>query len=247
MKIFKQISLLTIIYAFAFIHNALATSTFASNTTVSISIDSITNNTNAGQLSGLDIIGLFEIADPISAPGFGQIPSGDGNSSFSYSGNSLDSTITTVNAGDSFSQTFSATGNASNGSVDAYYQAFGGLEFTNNTTDSYTIGYTINYDLNALVSGDFATNTVALEYFNDLGDIYGYEESASSTLLNLSNQNLFSNTFSLTLGAFESDIFYADVSINGYVEAITTVPVPSAGWLMLSGLMFLNRYRKSNT
>jgi hypothetical protein len=229
------------------LQTAQASSTFSSNSTVSITIDSISNNTNAGQFLGLDIFGSFDIADPVSAPGFGKIVSGDGNSTYSHLGGSLDSSIAPVNAGDSFNQLFSASGSVNSGTVDAYYQAFGGLEFINNTSDNFTIGYTLSYDLNTLVSGDFATNTVGLEYFNDLGDIFGYEESVASTPSPSINQNLLSKSFNLNLGAFQSDMFYADVSVTAYAEstAVAPVPVPAAGWLMLSGLAFLRSYRKS--
>ncbi len=224
---------------------AHATSAFTPTSTVTITINSITNTTNAGNHSDLDIYGLFEIADGISAPGFGQVATGLANSSYNYTGGEIDSFIAPINAGDSFSQSFSSSGSAINGNVDAYYQAFGGLEFVNNSSDSFTIEYSMSYDLNAAVTGDFATNTVALEYFNDSGDIDGYEEKVASTLLDLTQQNLSTEFFTLNLSGFESDMFYADVSIYGYAEAVAPVPIPAAGWLMLSGLVFLRNFRKS--
>lgn len=246
----NKLLLLIAISSLLGIQSAQATSIFSANSTVTVTIDSITNNTHAGDHSELDIYGLFEIADAISAPGFGQDVSGDGNSYYSHIGGEIDSYAAAINAGDSFSQMFSSVGGVNDGYVDAYYQAFGGLEFVNNSNDSFTIEYSLSYNLNAFVAGDFATNTVALEYFNDLGDIDGYEEAVAETSLNILNtQNMNSESFVLDLGAFESDMFYADVSINGYAEVTVAgepapVPVPAAGWLMLSGLVFLRNFRK---
>ncbi len=246
MKTIMKINKLIFLIAISALYGMQATqasSTFSSTSTVTISIDSITNNTNAGDLSNLDIVGLFEIDN--TAPGFGETATGDGNSSYTHTGGGIDSSITPVTAGDSFSQSFSASGSANNGSVDAYYQALSGLEFFNNSSDSFTIEYSFSYVLETSVTGDFATNTVALEFFNDLGDIEGYEDSSSSTFLNLADQTSAAGvSFTLNLEAFEADMFYADVAINGYVEA-SPVPVPAAGWLMLTGLVFLQRNRNS--
>jgi len=228
------------------IQTAQATSTFSANSFVTITVDSITNTINTGDYSGLDIYGLFEMADGMNAPGFGQDVTSDGNSYHTFAGGEIDSYMGPINAGDSFSQAFSSIGGVNYGSVDSYYQAFGGLEFVNNSSDAFTIEYSLSYNLNAFVAGEFATNTVALEYFNDLGDIDGYEEATASTQLDVIGQNFSTKSFSLDLGAFESDMFYADVSINGYAEAIAPapVPVPAAGWLTLSGLVFLRNFRK---
>lgn len=223
---------------------AHASSEFTSASTITITIDSITNNTNAGNLTGLDIYGLFEVADSLSAPGFGHVATGNGISSNNYAGGEIDSSISPITNGDSFNQSFSSIGSVSDGTVDTYYQAFGKLKFTNTTNDSFTIEYNLNYILDSGVAGDFATNTVVLEYFNDLGDIGGYEEASASTFLNVTNQNASGTAFTLNLSALEKDTFYADVAINGYAKA-SPVPVPAAGWLMLSGLAFLRHYRKS--
>jgi len=243
----NKLFFLTAISSLIGIQTAQATSTFSANSFVTITVDSITNTTHAGDHSELDIYGLFEIADADSAPGFGQDVTGDGNSFYTYVGGEIDSYTSPVNAGDSFSQAFSSVGGVNNGYVDAYYQAFGGLEFVNNSSDSFTIEYSLSYNLNAFVAGDFATNTVALEYFNDWGDIDGYEEAAASTPFDVFGQNFGTKNFVLDLGEFESDIFYADVSITGYAEAVAPVPLPAAGWLMLSGLVFLRNFRKSAT
>jgi len=250
----NKLLLLTAVSSLLGIQSAQARSTFSADSNVTITIDSITNNTHAGDHSDLDIYGLFEIGDALSAPGFGKDATGDGDSNYSHIEDEIDSSISPINAGDSFSQVFSSLGSVNNGYVDAYYQAFGGLEFVNNSSDSFTIKYSLSYDLNALVTKDgisdsnFATNTVVLEYFNDLGDIEGYEEAAASTLLDLSAQNLWTESFTLNLDAVtKSDKFFADVSINGYAraESPAPVPIPATIWLMLSGLAFLRNFRKS--
>ena len=176
------------------LQSAQASSAFTSNSSVTITIDSITNNTAPGDLSGLDIYGLFEFDDSGSA----QVITGDGSSSYGYIGSEIDTWVAPVNDGDSIAQTFSSIGGANNGSVEAYYQAFGELGFVNNTSDSFTIEYTLRYDLNADSSGDFANNTVALEYFDEIVDsdynfiasnIYGYQEASADASFGLSDQN----------------------------------------------------------
>ncbi len=210
--------------------NALASSSFNGSSTIAFSIDSILNTTNPGDNSGLNITGVFEIADADSAPGFGKTVSGDGNSAFTHAG------------GESLEQSFSANGAVNNGTVDSYYQSFGNLKFNNNSTDSYTIMFSMDYVLKAGVTGDFATNTVSLDYFNDAGDISGYAEASASSSLNLADQTTAEkNTFTLNLDGMQSDIFYADIAINGYAEA-SAVPLPAAGWLMFSSLVLLKRF-----
>ena len=207
-----------------------ASSSFDGSSTISISIDSIINATNPGDNSGLEITGLFEIADSDSAPGFGKTVSGDGNSTFTYSG------------GDHLDQSFSANGTADNGTVDSYYQSFGNLKFNNNSTDSYTIVFSMDYVLKAEVAGDFATNSVSLDFFNDAGGISGYAEATASSTLNLADQvTAEKNTFTLNLDGMQSDTFYADVAISGYAEA-SAVPLPAASWFMLSSLVLLKRF-----
>lgn len=252
MKTIKKLLILASINTLLGTQAAQATSTFSANSSLTITIDSITNNSNSGVLTGLDITGLFKIADSISAPGFGKDVTGDANASYSYT----QSSHTTYNAGDSLSQNFSASGTASNGNVDTYYQSFGGLDiddemyevvkFNNTSNDSFSIEYTLNYILEANVSGDFANTSIALDYYNYIGDIFGYETAEASTSLSLTDQNASTTSFTLTLGAFESDMFFADVSINSYAQAVAVapVPVPAAGWLMLSGLALLRNYRK---
>ncbi len=244
MKTINKVFLLSIISSLSSIQTAQATSTYNATSNITITIDSITNHSNPGNNSELDVFGIFEIADDSMAPGVGQITTGDGTSSYSFNGEELDSFSTPITAGDNFSQLFSSAGSASNGSVDAYYQAFGGLGFGNSSSDSFTIEYSLNYNLTAEALGNFATTTVTLEYFNDLGDIDGYEEAFAQALTSATEQNQSSTSFILNLDAFEEDYFYADVSITGYAEAVAPVPVPAAGWLMLSGLIFLRKFRK---
>lgn len=240
MKNIKKLFVLSTMAVLSGMQTVQATSTFSPTSAVTITIDSIVNNSNAGDLLGLDIVGLFEI-DNISS---GQVVTGNGNASFNYTGEGIDSAVAPINTGDSFSQSFSSTGNVANGSVDTFYLALGQLDFINNSADSYTIEYSIDYDLNAVVSGDFATSSVALAFYNDLGDINGFDEADSSVLLSSIVQTLSSESFTLVLGGFETDSFYADVSISGYAESVAAVPVPAAGWLMVSGLLLLRNYRK---
>jgi len=242
---------LTAISSLYGIQTAQATSTFQSQSSVSISIDNITNNTNTGDYSSLDIYGLFEPSYPI------KIITGDADSNKSYTSSEIDSDIAAVSAGDSFNQIFNSSGNANNGgNVEAFYEALGSLEFINNSSDSFTIEYSLNYILNAQVTGDHATNTIAIGYGNILTDINWdewergdvYLDASASTEIPFLNDGISATpSFSLTLGAFESNLFYADVSITSYAEALAVAPVPApaAGWLMLSSLVFLRNYRKA--
>lgn len=237
----KKLFLMLIAGLFSIAQSAQATSTFSPSSTVTITIDSITNNTTSGDFSGLDIIGQFAFAFE------SQPATGDGTATSTYSGAGIDSTVSLVSAGDSFSQSFSANGSASNGDVNSHHEAYGDLAFTNNTSDSFTIQYSINYILDATVTstsgpGNLATTSASLDYYNDLGDIYDSQLVSASSLLSLSDNINSTASFTLNLGAFGADTFYADVILDGFAQA-SPVPVPAAGWFMLSGLAFLRNFR----
>jgi len=253
----KKILILSALSATLGLQTAQATSTFSATSLVTVTIDNIINNTNAGNLSDISITGGFWLDDTLtlSDDGFGKTVTGQANSSYSHIGNWQDNTLV---IGDSLSQSFSAIGSATDGKVNSNYFSFGDMYFFNDSSDDYTIQYSINYLLATNVTGDFASSSISLSYSNELGNIDGYEEATASTLLNTSSFNSSTNnpdplltSFSLDLGAFEEDIFYTDVTITGYAEAkakeIAPVPVPAAGWLMLSSLIFLRKYRISTT
>jgi len=251
MNITKKTLILSTLSATLGLQTAQATSSFSSTSMVSITIDSITNTTNAGDLSGISITEGFWIDNTLSDEGFGKTVVGNANSSYFHNGDWKDDSIAT---GGSLNQSFSATGTAIDGEVNSNYFSFGNVWFANTSDDEYTINYSINYLLATNATGEFANSSVALSYFNELGDIDEYTEATASTLLNgsdfkSSTDNTLLTSFSLELGAFEEDIFYADVSITGYAAAATEVapvPLPAAGWLMLSSLVFLRNYRKSS-
>ncbi|GEM_PF-6451450 len=255
MNITKKALILSTLSATLGLQTAQATSSFSSTSMVSVTIDSITNTTNAGDLSGISITEGFWIDNTLSDEGFGKTVVGNANSSYFHSGDWQDDTDGSIATGGSLSQSFSATGTASNGEVNSNYFSFGNVWFANNSADKYTINYSINYLLAANATGESANSSVALSYSNDLGDFDEYTEATASTLLNTSDfksstDNTLLTSFSLELGAFEEDIFYADVSITGYAEAkaaeVAPVPVPAAGWLMLSSLVFLRNFRRSS-
>lgn len=210
-----------------------ASSSFSGSATLAITIDSIINATNPDDNSGVEISGLFEMADSDSAPGVGETVTGDGHSSTEFAG------------GKNLSQTFSVMGNVNNGSVDSYYQTLGNLKFNNHSSDSYTVNFSMDYALETSVTGDFATNTVSLDYSSNSGDIGGFAEVSADSSLNLSEQMTDNISFTINLDGFQSDIFFADIAINGYAEA-SAVPLPAAGWLMLSALVFLRRFFQLN-
>jgi len=81
-----------------------------------------------------------------------------------------------------------------------------------------------------------------LDYFNDKGDIADFAEVLADDLTP-SNQQTNKLTFTLNLDAFETDSFFADVSITGYA-ASAPVPLPGALWLMATSLAFLLRQKR---
>ena len=253
MKNLNKIIVLTALGSLSGIQAAQATSTYQSNSNVTITINNITNNTNAGDLSGLDIYGLFEFDNESSY----KIITGTGDSTQNLIGGELFSFDTASNADNSFSQNFSSFGQSINGHVESAYHSLGGVEFINISNDSFSIALSIDYSLESHVTGATARNSVAIEYGNILTDIdfidwYSDDDSyeaISNTATPLADPDSFSSSasFTIDLNALESNLFYADVSINGYTKAVSAVPVPAAGWLLLSGLGFLGRFRSSAT
>ncbi len=224
---------------------AMAVVTYSSNSTLTLTIDSISNDTTPGNLQDLLISGDYHF----SAFDSGDYRTGDAQSASTYTGSEIDSTVLPVVPGSNLQQFFSASGSATDGFVDSFYQAFGSLAFENiSATDSYTIQTTLSYDLQAAISGEYASNSVSLSTFDDLGSLAfdNFLEASADTYFQNNDHLVDSITYSFTLNPLQSNALYSDVAIAASIEAVpAAVPLPAAGWLMLSGLFVLARQRSN--
>lgn len=223
--------------------NATAIATFNSNSALTLTIDSISNNTNPGNLENLLISGGYQFSFQDSE----EFSSGAIQSSFNYSGSNIDTNASSLVGNSSLQQSFSAGGSASNGAFDSYYQAYGTLAFENTSlTDSYSIQATLNYDLSADASGDFVSNTVSLVTFDDFGSLTfdNFFEVTADTFSPGGDQLSDSMTYNFILNPLEANTLYSDVAITASLEATpVTAPLPAANWFMLTGLAFLWKRR----
>ena len=238
----KYLSLLVVASWFTCgLQPTFAASTFSGNSSVTLTIDSITSSN--GITSGLSIDGLFDVGNTTTAPGFGNYTTGDGQSTFSYNGASLP---TTVSAGNSINQLFSAQGGAGNGSVDSYYQAYGAFNFANNSLGGIiTVSFSLDYNLNAAASGQASQADVSIDYYDDLGLINaGFDQAIANAQTNI-NAVAGSGVpllFNMVLNPGDFNTFYTDVAITGTASA-SPVPLPTALWMFLSGLIGLRSFK----
>ena len=236
------------------IQNAQATATFSSYANVTYTIDSLTNLTNAGDFSGLDIAGSFVLAPY----GDMQYITGDG----SVTASPFDAEPTTIipAIGSSYTRTFQLNGTANNGGeVAANYLAYFGPAFQNfSTTNSYAVGLTLSYELSAMASGNDANTGVTLNYsaehINATFDItadptfFGADYAGTNQYLGTTFLHN-SHVFNFTLAPGEYEMLYANAGITGTLQALpqtSPVPLPSALWLFASALLAIPGLRKSN-
>jgi hypothetical protein len=220
--------------------NAKAAATFSSYASVTYTIDSITNRTNAGVPPELNIAGSFELA-----PGQAfEFITGDGSITPSLLGSGAPSLI----PGSSYSRKFQLDGTTNNGGeVATNYLAWIGLELENySTTDSYDVDLTLSYELSANASSDNAFTDVMLNYsadhVNANGDIAADDTFTGTDYISAVNPDLGaaylqnSHAFKFTLAPNESEALYAGTGVTGTLQA-SPVPVPSAIWLFASALL----------
>lgn len=219
---------------------ALAASAFSSDATLTYTIQSITNLSNPGDVSGLEILGYFEQADASSyaaTTGNGVITADN-------------PTIGPVAVGTSFSRTFAVSGNASDGTATSSHLGLFRLDFNNLGSDSYAIELALDFELNASAGGQTADTDIFLDFYRtDSSD-------GSSTGFAFINASVFgpqnatmadsSEPLLFNLGPNASAGLHADVWINGNLQA-SPVPLPAAVWLFATGLLAFSGVRKRTT
>jgi hypothetical protein len=216
-------------------HTALAASTFSSYGTVTYTVNSITNLSNPGDLSGLEILGYFEQA---SAPDSYVATTGDGAVTAD------NPTVGPISVGSSFSRTFALSGGVSDGTVSSSHLGWFSLDFNNLGNDSYSIELALDYELSATASGQSADTDIFLDYFNSDSSFSGFA-FVNASVFGLDNATISDSSGPLvfTLGPNASEGLYADVRINGNLQA-SPVPLPAALWSFLAGLLTFSGMRK---
>ncbi|MDD1620577.1 MAG: VPLPA-CTERM sorting domain-containing protein [Methylococcaceae bacterium] len=212
--------------------SAQASSSFDSSAALSYTINSITNNDNAGSLAGLAITGSFDLA---AAPDYSVDLSGDG-AVFGNNPSTGNVAINPILTGTAFSHSFSVSGSASAGSANTSQLGLFGLNFKNTGSENYTISLSLNYQLNSTVGGQLADSSVALDFFNETSSFTG-SKRVDASVFSLENAalNATSDIFSFTLAPGTNETLYADVNITGNLSA-SAVPLPASFWLLFAGL-----------
>jgi hypothetical protein len=227
-QVISAFALCTALTAFSVYTPSVAAVTYCEGfATLTYTIDSIANITDPNSEVGPTVLGTFE---QLGEPDSFVFTTGDGTvTALNPSAGPL-----ALNVGDTFSYTFSTSGEVNNGTVDAMHAGRFALNLDNPGPDDFQVGVTLDYQLSATVGGQSAASTVGLDYFNHDGTHAGggsafaqiplfptYEVSGTSGLL----------AFALSSGGSAS--LSADVTISGNLEA---VPVPAAVWLFGSAI-----------
>lgn len=211
--------------------NSEASSSFNSQATLGFTIDSIRNINNLVDLSGLAILGSFEQAGSPTS-----YVSATGNGSVAANNPGLGPVSVTV--GNPLIHTFAVNGNVSNGTVDSGNVGWYALTLNNSSAiDDYSVKLTLAYNLLANASGEFANSDVILDTYTNnnplLGNVFVNANSLSSQNAGASG-SFPQYTFDIAHGS--SLVFYADVTINGSLQA-SPVPLPAVVWSFLAGLL----------
>ena len=211
-----------------------ASTSFTSSALLTYTINSITNNNSEhpSDLSDLEISAYF--AQSIETTDFYATTTGDG----AVVANNPSVSLATIT--DTFSHNFSVSGSATNGSVDSLHTGLYGLIFNNIGTDSYAVNVSLGYQLASAVNGLLAINNIAVDYYTVTSSLSGFASIGSFTSVDaLSDTQTLNNLFTpiaFTVAAGDIEHFAAKVAVTGNIEA-SAVPLPTATWLFLSGLM----------
>ncbi len=240
----KQIilSLSALTLATSLLQSAQASSAYTGSADLTISITGINNQSNPSSGYGNDILysGLTEL-DSFSDSTISGI--GSVNPSFSSEPLPSDSNPFPFPTTFNFTHAMLIKGNVSDGNIDSYYLNTTNITLENTSSDTYIINYTVNYNLSVTTSGEYAEGTSSIT-----GDNLGLPDDGIGGYIEVGS---FSDSFS------ESDIhhlslvlegghiaeLYSEFEFSGYAES-SPVPLPSAVWLFLAGLLALPRSQK---
>ncbi|WP_133716219.1 VPLPA-CTERM sorting domain-containing protein [Methylocaldum gracile] len=225
----------------------LAASAFSSDATLTYAITNITNLSNPGDLSGLQILGYFEQA---GAPDSYVATTGDGAIAAD------NPTVGPVSVETSFSRTFAVGGNVTDGTVASSHLGWFRLDFNNLGSDSYAIELALDFELTATASGQSADTDIFLDYFRTSSSdsfLPGFTNVSPSLGFGFVNASVFgldnaatsgsSGPLLFSLGPNASEGLHADVWINGNLQA-SPVPLPAAVWFFITGLLTFSSMRK---
>ena len=221
-----------------------ASTNFLGSAALTFTINSITNLNlaHSSDLSGLEVLGYFDQGNDLT--NYYVVNTGDGIVTANNPG------IFPTAVTNSFSQIFSVSGSALNGTVDSRHTGLYNLAFTNTGSDTYAIGLTLGYQLNANAAGLNAVNNVALDYFTLNNGYSDYAAVGAFTLADrLSDTQSVSGFFTpinFIVNSNDIELVSADVLITGTLEA-SPVPVPAAVWFFVSGLLGVLGLNKRRT
>jgi len=211
-----------------------ALSSYSSSATLTYTINSIVNTTNPGNLADLLIEGSFAQQ---GAPASFAILTGDGSVTAS------NPTFGPASVSSPWSYSFSTSGAAANGTVDASHLGWFALDFTNQGSDVFNISVTLGYQLDAGASGQSAASSVHLDYFNGASTFSGFADAlAFAPGSPTGSTSGSSGVFNFTLSALGTESLLGDVTITGNLQATTPVPLPPAIWAFLTGCATFCRF-----
>jgi hypothetical protein len=222
-------------------HAEANAASFNSYATVTYTITSLTNNTNAGDFSNLSIFANYE-QDILS--GYLAI-AGGGNHAITQGG-SNDFTELLPQVGASVSKTFAINAATGNGTLESLDFAFFSLDLFNLSADHYSVGVQLDYELSANASGgDLAESSAQIDWFISDDSDSGFYYATSAALADGVNGPI---QLTLDLNGETALSVSSDLAISGNLAA-SPVPLPPAAWSFMLGLLALvrsNRARMAN-
>jgi len=225
-------------------------SDFASNVSVTYTVDSVTNTTHPG-VGGLDMSMSYHLdTDPDSeSPSEIYIPAGSDAQFTPFT--DLPDYSASVTLGTPKTHAISVSGAVNNGTGEAYYNGLFDLFMNNTTQDSFDVQVTVSYQLDGTVSGQHASNEIGLTTWreNDADNCFDadtcFEDfSYSDTSVPvLQHEVTGEHTFNFTIDPESNDYLYANVTDSALLQA-SPVPLPAAFWLFASSLI-IPAFRKT--